>query len=126
MASLKNLFSGRLNRKSYLLGIFTVIVVSIINFFVFWAYYSGNSQNAYNAVFIFITIISIVFMFSLTARRLQDVELPGWWSIPIIIILFLLMGLYLTAPGLLILGITPGTKGSNKFGSVPGKKIRLL
>lgn len=69
-----------------------------------------NFNGFYLLIFVFLLLI--VPLTALTVRRLHDVNLSGW---------FILVGLIPLVGAIfqIVLGVTPGTSGSNRFGPDP-------
>ena len=93
-------FSSRASRKEYTAGvIFNYIIYSIA------IKYKGSE----NVVLILIPIFFIIYSTALLTRRLHDLNLRGWWQLPLF--LFPISGI--------ILCFLKGTPETNRFGDVP-------
>lgn len=93
-------FSSRASRKEYTACvIFNYIIYSIA------IKYKANE----NAVLIIISIFFIIYATALLTRRLHDLNLRGWWQLPMF--LFPISGI--------ILCFLKGTPETNRFGDVP-------
>jgi uncharacterized membrane protein YhaH (DUF805 family) len=102
-------FEGRATRSEYwyfaLFSIITSIIISIVVGMIF-----GSESTAYSVV----TGLYALFLFlpsiSLAVRRLHDTDRSGWmallWLIPVIGTIWLL-----------VLFVTRGTAGDNRFGA---------
>ncbi len=136
------LYSGRLSRKGYWLGILLLMAVplgilfasALLNFVAGlfgYSYFQTDAQGTpiknplFDSIYIILTLIMCLyllvilpFMFSLPIRRLHDLDKPG--------ILYLLV----FAPiGNIIMPIYiaffPGTQGDNQFGPRPLPSVSL-
>jgi uncharacterized membrane protein YhaH (DUF805 family) len=59
-----------------------------------------------------LTLAFIIFEIYITAKRLHDCSISGWFSL-------LLFFRVCIVPGILFMCIYPGTKGQNKYGADP-------
>lgn len=113
------LFSGRLGRGEYLLGLIFMLVplllclvLALFGAFVLADSTYGSSIAAFNMIIMSIVgalgVASIFIIIpSLLVRRLHDLNQSGWWAVPCI--------LFIPFAGL-ILALLPGTKGENQYG----------
>ena len=110
------LFKGRLRRLDYLLFLlFCIVSIGILSsvFLVAVNSFSTNGEPNGFSVFIIIVIVvcELLFVISGHIRRLHDIEMSGFWVlslfIPLIGFIFLL-----------ILLLTKGTDGVNKYGAI--------
>jgi len=102
-------FSGRMNRKQY--------IISIIMTFLGMPFcvYIAESDFLYDFLSFVIALIGILFFISylsITAKRLHDLNASGWWQL---IINFIPFGQVLLI-GLLFF---KGTEGANRYGEPP-------
>ena len=102
---------GRLSRSHYVS--FQVLMLIVLIALIFFNYVTFNflGQITWNEMnwLMFVFIAVEVY---LTAMRLQDCNVPGWFSLVLFIRVLIL-------PIILFLCINPGTKGANKFGDDP-------
>jgi uncharacterized membrane protein YhaH (DUF805 family) len=105
------LFSGRINRLSYLL---LAVLIYLIPYLI--VYYRVKLPNL-------ITLIAyiglLVLEFSTLARRCHDLNKSGWWSLTLII------PLYNIYSGLMLL-LGSGDFNDNRFGPPPPKGIKFF
>lgn len=97
---------GRLRQRDYILWQLLLTLVGTIFFLLAFSSIPGV---------IFLIIGLSLFEIYLSARRLQDCEISGWFSLLMIIPT-------VNGIGVLLLCVYPGTKGINKFGSDPREK----
>lgn len=109
MNFLTNLFKGRINRSTYLLGELLVIIPSLL------IQYIRNDQSdnvLLQLVAMCIFLPTIIFAISLTVRRLHDCNQHGIW--------FLLTFIPIGNLGLVLFTLFKrGDKGPNRFGPAP-------
>ena len=97
-------FKGRRNRKSYILFVLAVAVLSAISNIIF----IEIAPVLVLIIFIPLTIAQL----AVTTQRLRDTDHTGWWVLlGFIPIINLILGLYLL--------FKKGTEGNNRFGSDP-------
>lgn len=105
----KKLYSGRIGSLAYLIGI-------LMSWGGFWLIDEGNRQIPNNVVIRVIEIILLLmlflFMFSVFARRLHDLNKSGWLSLLVFVPLAnVILGI--------ILLFKPGSHEANRFGVPP-------
>jgi uncharacterized membrane protein YhaH (DUF805 family) len=69
----------------------------------------GYSIESYGPINLIFTVAMLIHSFSVTARRLHDINKPGWWQL-----------IYITIIGILLMIIWNATEGEikkNKYGS---------
>ena len=116
-------FSGRLNRKPYILRSLAAtllpVILAIVLFFVFAGGFKTGQDYLHRDLLwlhvIFhslLIILAIVAGFSLGVRRCHDLDKSGWW---------LLLGVipYINVAWGLYLICKRGTVGSNRYGADP-------
>lgn len=111
MTYLKKLYLGRMGRVSFWIG-------SLLSFSIFWL----GSQNLIkipSLLEIILYLVSLVYFFSFTTRRLHDLDQSGWLSL----LLFIppinaILGVYLT--------FFPGKEDENKYGKPPEGPKNLI
>ncbi|MDO8664375.1 MAG: DUF805 domain-containing protein [Candidatus Liptonbacteria bacterium] len=134
MQKLANLFRGRINRRTYLLGLISLIpslvmitiVLRILMGDLFW-----ENLVSYDSGFIPLGIIIFlpiyyVSLLSLLVRRLHDIGHSGWLALaflgpvlaPNLLTIFILI--------LLALFFVPGEERANKYGERPIKGIKFF
>jgi uncharacterized membrane protein YhaH (DUF805 family) len=134
-------FSGRLARVRYFVLSLVAGIIFVGAAFVLAVriYATGARINGpiLIACALLLVLVGIVIL-SLTVRRLHDLDLSGWWVLPIWIVPSAIesgMALLADNPQLgsllsgalglvisLFLWLAPGTRGSNRFGSDPRGK----
>ncbi|MDR2673573.1 MAG: DUF805 domain-containing protein [Opitutaceae bacterium] len=101
-------FSGRASRKEYWL---TYLIITLL-----WSLggviFGGISEAAGNVFLIAAVIVCVCPLWSLSVRRLHDINCRGWW-------LLLNLVPYVGSFALLIMACIPGAKGGNKYGPSP-------
>lgn len=116
MASLFNLFKGRINRSTFYVGLLLYILISCF-YLLSDIYFKNNFSSFYNndieTLLIFIIVIPlIVFGVSLYVRRLHDLGHSGFWTVlimvPIIGFIFYFYTLF-----------RKGQESTNKYGEKP-------
>ncbi len=126
MNYLVRIYSGRLNRKRYGLGLLLcagfIIAVGAISAValipVLKKIHGGGSIAA--VVFVLILLPAYVaHLFSLHARRLHDLGKSGWYSL-------LCLVPYINLIVLIYLLLKNGQENTNRFGEVPSKETKLL
>jgi|GEM_PF-1281798 len=116
-------FYGRINRKKYIIFSILAFVLLIISIFILvfsieknWVIFAILGGT--------LCIASIIFYYSLMARRLHDFGQSAWWSLAIFILNLLmpkgnevtdLIGIAI----FIALSAIPGNKGENKYGLDP-------
>lgn len=113
-------FSGRIGRLRYLAyGLLWNLAASlVVGLIAFAAYNAANLVVVVLAIFASVAI-AMVPMFSLTVRRLNDLDNSGWWS------LLYLVPLVSLALVIYVL-FWPGTAGLNRFGAAPSANTPLV
>ena len=95
-------FSGRaLRSELWFFVLFTVlggIIALIIDVMVL-----GYSIESYGPINLIFTVAMLIPSFSVTARRLHDINKSGWWQL-----------IYITIIGILLMIIWNATEGENK------------
>lgn len=127
MEFFKRLFHGRLNRRSYTVGM--LIVVSVLILYIYFLHYLIHMFYPFtitgkNILFLFLLFLRFVlwpFLFllvcSFNARRLHDLGYTGWLSLFYFIPVLNLIGFLLLLKG--------GEKKENKYGKSPEPKIAI-
>lgn len=123
----QKLYSGRIGRKSYILGSLLLLFICVVAFTVplifsviLFNLLSLNSQaflfTSLNfAWIIIVAIIAWVYSFSLCMRRLHDMGKSRWW---LVISVLPLINLWLV--------FQKGDADKNQYGDVPPKDAKLL
>ncbi len=126
MNYLVRIYSGRLNRKHYGLGLLLcagcIIAVGAISAVVLIPALKKIPGGGSIAAVVFVLVLLpayLAHLFSLHARRLHDLGKSGWYSLmcPIPLI-----GLIV----LIYLLLKKGPETANQFGGVPSKETKLL
>ena len=95
---------GRINRKTYWFGVIVLLVTGL-----FAAFISAIQDDTFALImFAIIGCIITGLWVPLAIKRVHDLGLIGWWVLVFFNASFL---------GVIILGIAPGAKGENQFGS---------
>lgn len=101
-------FSGRISRRSYFLSGLLLLIVQIFLLYRFTAVEEGTDASAFWAMmFTLAAIVSVISNIALTAKRLHDVDRPGWLAV-----LFLIAGFFMYV----FLCFLPGSPGANRYG----------
>jgi uncharacterized membrane protein YhaH (DUF805 family) len=122
MNYIKKIYSGRIGRKNYILGIlFSVLALFLLLFLVsalsllFASLLSLHIYTYLNLFFIAVGgIIFWIYYLSIHVRRLHDIGRNGWWSL-----------LYVLFPFHLWLMFCRGQENKNQYGDVPAKSAKL-
>ena len=119
------MFTGRMNRKQFLVPSIFLIVLPYAHFAWFLLLEASNSiyvSSSYDGEpgILFLPILLFPFLLlSTTTKRLHDIGWPGWFSVLIIIppvnLLFILLLL-----------IKKGQKENNKYGQTPMSQSHIL
>lgn len=120
MNYIKKLYSGRIGRKNYGLGLLLFIGSLILLIAIFASMFSSDSSSSFG-VFLIIVLyaVFILHLFSLHVRRFHDLGNSGWR-----VLLF-----FIPLVNLIILISLLATKGKdevNEYGEVPQKSIKFL
>ena len=95
-------FSGRALRSEFwfffLFGLLGGIITLILDVMVL-----GYSIESYGPINLIFTVAMLIPSFSVTARRLHDINKSGWWQL-----------IYITIIGILLMIIWNATEGENK------------
>lgn len=115
-------FSGRRNRKSYLV-IFLIFFVAMLAIeIILGRLFLSGAIPSYMFWIYFVIMIPIKFVyFVITAQRLRDFNLSGWFVLILIPIAFFDQDAY-GLPSLAVtffIMIIPGTRGDNRYGPDP-------
>ncbi len=116
-------FSGRASRKEYWMFVLVFCMVSLVIESVFaYALFSRYGSSAAMTLTIFFFSFVFLHFLAVYIRRLHDIGVSGWWSLPIAgfwlvasIPLFLMLSLLI----LIVLGLIKGTLDDNKYGPNP-------
>ncbi|MDO8611170.1 MAG: DUF805 domain-containing protein [bacterium] len=115
-----NLFYGRLNRRNFFVGtLFSIIVPFAVLFPI--ALVTGDSFDSHlipQSITIIISILALLFEFSLFARRYHDIGKSGWRA------LFNLIPLVMPIMMILLL-LIPGETKDSKYGKQPSKNVKF-
>jgi len=112
-----SLYCGRIERKSYIFGLFLLVFVYaiiLLGALIISAIFEILPQKLTSIVMIYFTVITlptIFLVFSLHVRRLHDQDISGWAVLLGFIPMINLIILYL-------LFFKKGTPGPNKYGDV--------
>lgn len=126
---IKKLFTGRINRKNWLLGFLAVTIIPFALIFsvdIIWGYILlsihatglGVSSWIIIAVLAIIAIASALITISLSVRRFHDIGNSGWW-------IFLGATPYIGFLVLFYLLIRQGKPTANKYGDKPSQAANL-
>ena len=109
-------FSGRATRLEYFYSwLFFVLLYFLLNALRFVMVNGESLVSSNNILFIIVVFIISFPFFSLIARRLQDINLSGWWSLLIIAIIVPTTLLYpLIGSILLLCGVILKSSVTNK------------
>lgn len=105
-------FKGRARRKEYWgFTLFYALIFAILGAFAF----TGIGVILFLVVFVATLPPSI----SLTVRRLHDINLSGWFTLYMLIMLIPVIGEAIAIIISIVIGVVQGSAGSNKFGENP-------
>ncbi|PWU23734.1 hypothetical protein C5B42_01755 [Candidatus Cerribacteria bacterium 'Amazon FNV 2010 28 9'] len=117
------LFQGRINRRTFILGILTVFLCMMIPLLLMSFFFpsSGSFESSFSTIIFFliwlvVSICGLTINLSLFIRRWHDLGKSGWFIllqlVPYINLLFVLYLLF-----------AQGQSKKNRFGSPPSSKI---
>lgn len=105
-------FKGRARRKEYWgFTLFYALIFAILDAFAF----TGIGVILFLVVFVATLPPSI----SLTVRRLHDINLSGWFTLYMLIMLIPVIGEGIAIIISIVIGVVQGSAESNKFGENP-------
>lgn len=107
----KNLFSGRIGRKNFFIGIIFCWFIEILAF-IFLMLFTSNFTAL---IFLIITISLLILFLGLHVRRLHDLNL-SWWPV----LLFIIPPFILIIQ--IILFFYEGDTEENKYGQTPSRR----
>ena len=113
MGYIKKLYSGRISRKNYGVGLLFFLATLIL----FAALLAGVLASESTFLIIIVVLVYIVFIvhiFSLHVRRLHDVGYSGWWCIPPLTAYVMIALLFMKS------------RENNKYGEIPAKDIKFF
>ena len=114
MNYIKKLYSGRISRGNYALGLLFFWVLFILFVAVLSGVLAFDDSTLIVIVVLIVYAIFIVYIFSLHVRRLHDVGYSGWWSIPPL------------TPYVMIALLFMKSRGANKYGDPLAKDIKFF
>lgn len=102
---------GVLDEKS--IGIYFILCVNIRYFrcFCFYRYWSNTFFSSF--------VVTLPPSISLTVRRLHDINLSGWFTLYMLIMLIPVIGEAIAIIISIVIGVVQGSAESNKFGENP-------
>jgi len=102
-------FSGRVSRKAYFLSGLLLFIIQVFLLYRFMAVPEDTTESSFWALaFTTVAIISVFSNIALTAKRLHDIDKPGWLAA-----LFLVAGFFMYV----FLCLVPGNPGPNQYGA---------
>ena len=105
-------FKGRARRKEYWgFTLFYALIFAILGAFAF----TGIGVILFLVVF----IVTLPPSISLTVRRLHDINLSGWFTLYMLIMLIPVIGEGIAIIISIVIGVVQGSAESNKFGENP-------
>ncbi|TSC83216.1 MAG: hypothetical protein G01um101419_126 [Parcubacteria group bacterium Gr01-1014_19] len=112
---IKNLYSGRIGRKNYFLG----ILIAGLFFGGMAGMFFADGHYRFNVFTGIINLLGAIFVFSLHARRWHDLGKNGWWALILIVpMVNFFVGLYLI--------FAKGVKGKNEYGEPMSANVNFL
>ncbi|MEM0986479.1 MAG: DUF805 domain-containing protein [Pseudomonadota bacterium] len=147
---------GRISRLPYMMGLFFVLWLALVTIFLteladgrdvdaFIQALDGGADDWLQAVVIIMSALAYIAMvyclFAVLSKRLHDLGLTSWWSVPIVattlVVQTALTGQNdttvapvvsaLVSISLLIpLSMIPGASGFNRYGPPPGFRVEIL
>lgn len=105
-------FKGRARRKEYWgFTLFYALIFAILGAFAF----TGIGAILFLVVF----VVTLPPSISLTVRRLHDINLSGWFTLYMLIMLIPVIGEAIAIIISIVIGVVQGSAESNKFGENP-------
>ena len=105
-------FKGRARRKEYWgFTLFYALIFAILGAFAF----TGIGVILFLVVF----VVTLPPSISLTVRRLHDINLSGWFTLYMLIMLIPVIGEAIAIIISIVIGVVQGSAKSNKFGENP-------
>lgn len=105
-------FKGRARRKEYWgFTLFYALIFAILGAFAF----TGIGVILFLVVF----VVTLPPSISLTVRRLHDINLSGWFTLYMLIMLIPVIGEVIAIIISIVIGVVQGSAKSNKFGENP-------
>lgn len=105
-------FKGRARRKEYWgFTLFYALIFAILGAFAF----TGIGVILFLVVF----VVTLPPSISLTVRRLHDINLSGWFTLYMLIMLIPVIGEGISIIISIVIGVVQGSAESNKFGENP-------
>lgn len=105
-------FKGRTRRKEYWgFTLFYALIFAILGAFAF----TGIGVILFLVVF----VVTLPPSISLTVRRLHDINLSGWFTLYMLIMLIPVIGEGIAIIISIVIGVVQGSAKSNKFGENP-------
>ena len=105
-------FKGRARRKEYWgFTLFYALIFAILGTFAF----TGIGVILFLVVF----VVTLPPSISLTVRRLHDINLSGWFTLYMLIMLIPVIGEGIAIIISIVIGVVQGSAKSNKFGENP-------
>ena len=105
-------FKGRARRKEYWgFTLFYALIFAILDAFAF----TGIGVILFLVVF----VVTLPPSISLTVRRLHDINLSGWFTLYMLIMLIPVIGEAIAIIISIVIGVVQGSAESNKFGENP-------
>lgn len=105
-------FKGRARRKEYWgFTLFYALIFAILGAFAF----TGIGEILFLVVF----VVTLPPSISLTVRRLHDINLSGWFTLYMLIMLIPVIGEGIAIIISIVIGVVQGSAESNKFGENP-------
>jgi uncharacterized membrane protein YhaH (DUF805 family) len=107
-------FTGRARRKEYWMFYLFYMIAVVLLAFVFGFFSEVNSilSNIAAALMVIFILGSVVPLWAITARRLHDINMSGWWQLLVLIP-------YVGPLAVFIFTLLPGNQGPNRFGADP-------
>ncbi|WP_428738609.1 DUF805 domain-containing protein [Sulfurimonas sp.] len=107
-------FTGRARRKEYwMFYLYYALVIFALAFMAgFFSEINQLISNIFAGVIVLFILGSMIPFWAITARRLHDINMSGWWQL-----LYLIP--YLGGLIVFIFMLLPGNQGSNRFGDDP-------
>ena len=106
------IFKGRARRKEYWgFTLFYALIFAILGAFAF----TGIGVILFLVVF----VVTLPPSISLTVRRLHDINLSGWFTLYMLIMLIPVIGEGIAIIISIVIGVVQGSAKSNKFGENP-------
>ncbi len=117
MDYIKNLYSGRIGRKNYILGYFVFTLPLLVLYFSLFS--DTETADLFSTLYIIPYLLVSFYVYALMVRRLHDIGKNGWFiflmAIPFVGVIYFFILLFKKSQPIV-----------NKYGEVPDKNKKFL